>query len=670
MNGPLDTADRLELPPGSSVQTTLRERNLPLNGLRGIVTVRTLDDGEDRDLTWVPSEATEVQLIRRGSPDGLAVLRHSTAHILAQAVQNLFPGVRLGTGPAIEDGFYYDFTTDRPFEADDLPAIEAEMRRLIGEKQTFRRRLAANLSEVHEELRDEPLKLELIDDRQWDFDRADEYGETKLSLYDNAVGGDRRWSDLCRGPHVLDTGVLGVFALTHTAAAYWRGDERRPQLQRIYGTAFLDPKSLKAFLAERKERLSRDHRRLGEELSLFAFDQRIGKGLPLWLPNGTAVRDELEGWAREIERARGYRRVVTPHLTKEDLYYLSGHLPYYEGDLYSPIDIEGEKYYLRPMNCPHHHMVYAARPHSYRELPYKIAEYGTVYRFERSGQLHGLMRARGFTQNDAHIYCSRDQAEDQFLEVMQLHEYYYRKLGITKFHMVLAVRDPDNKKKYHDDEEMWKEAEEITRNAMERSQIPYVLDVGGAAHYGPKVDFVVRAVTGKEFAASTNQVDLYTPQRFGLTYKDANGQDAPVVVLHRAPLGSHERFVAFLTEEYGGVFPFWLAPEQIVVVPVTEHQYDDAAALAERFFAAGFRAEADLSDSRMQAKIRNSTLRKVPVAFVLGAKEVESDRLSVRLRSGQEWNALTDEVMALLQRAQRERVLDLAALLPTGSTES
>jgi threonyl-tRNA synthetase len=406
---------------------------------------------------------------------------------------------------------------------------------------------------------------------------------------------------------------------------------------------------------------------LGEELSLFAFDQRVGKGLPLWLPNGTVVRDELERWAREIERKNGYHRVVTPHLTKEDLYYLSGHLPYYQDDLYAPIVIEGERYYLRPMNCPHHHSVYAARPHSYRGLPYKIAEYGTVYRFERSGQLHGLMRARGFTQNDAHIYCTREQAEDQFLDVMHLHEYYYRSLGLENFHMVLAVRDPANKQKYHDDEEMWQDAEQITRSAMERSGIPYVLDVGGAAHYGPKVDFIVRAVTGKEFAASTNQVDLYTPQRFGLRYKDADGEDRPVVVLHRAPLGSHERFVAFLVEEYGGNFPLWLAPEQITVVPVSEHQDDAAAALAADLFAADFRAEADLSESRMQAKIRNSTLRRVPVALVLGAREVESGELALRLRSGQEMRGPQDEIVDLLTHARDERVLDLATLIDGGS---
>jgi threonyl-tRNA synthetase len=309
-------------------------------------------------------------------------------------------------------------------------------------------------------------------------------------------------------------------------------------------------------------------RRIGADLELFTFSKEIGQGLPLWLPNGTIVRDELEQWARQTERRLGYQRVVTPHLTREDLYYLSGHLPYYRDDLYAPIDIEGVQYYLRPMNCPHHHMVYKARLHSYRELPVKLAEYGTVYRFERSGQLHGLMRTRGFTQNDAHIYCTHDQAKDQFLEVMRMHDDYYRALGITDFYMVLALRDPHNKDKYHDDEAMWADAERITREAMEESGIPYVEDVGGAAHYGPKVDFMIRAVTGKEFAASTNQVDLYTPQRFGLGYTASDGTEQPVAVIHRAPLGSHERFVAYLTEHYAGAFPVWLAPEQVRVIPI------------------------------------------------------------------------------------------------------
>jgi threonyl-tRNA synthetase len=648
---------------GTAAGESLRGQGLPLSGAQGALAVRT-SDGIERDLDWAPAEETKVELLTRDSVEGLAILRHSTAHILAQAVQNTFPGARLGIGPPIDEGFYYDFLTECTFDNDDLQTLTAEMNRLIDQSQSFHRRVQPSLEAAQAELADEPLKLELIADHAWSFGGADSYGEEVLSFYDNEVDGVRVWSDLCRGPHVSDTKQLGVFSLTHTAAAYWRGDESRPQLQRIYGTSFPDRKSLKAFLAEREERLKRDHRKIGEELDLFTFDSNIGKGLPLWLPAGTAVRDELENWARETERSQGYKRVVTPHLAKEDLYYLSGHLPYYTEDLYSPIEIEGERYYLRPMNCPHHHAIYSARPRSYRELPLKIAEYGTVYRFERSGQLQGLMRVRGFTQNDAHIYCRKDQAEDMFLEVMKLHEYYYTKLGLTDFHMELALRDPKNIKKYHQDEEMWQEAEEITRRAMERSQIPYVLDIGGAAHYGPKVDFIVRAVSGKEFAASTNQVDLYTPKQFDLTFKDSDGQDKQLVVIHRAPLGSHERFVAFLIEHFAGNFPFWLAPQQISVIPVSEHQSDAAAAVADRFYAEGFRVEADLSDARMQAKIRHSVIRKVPLAFVVGAREAEDDALSVRQRDGREWRARTGEVLSILKKAAADRVLDLDEVLP------
>lgn len=473
-----------------------------LAGPTGVIAVAT-DDGVERDLTWVPEADTEVELIQRDSPAGLAIIRHSTTHIMAQAVQNLFPSARLGIGPPTAEGFYYDFLTDHNFTPDDLVALEEEMRRLVGDGQLFRRRVLTSVGAAEAEAAQEPLKQELIATHPvpWRFE-GDPYGEDALSYYDNlSYDGDRKWTDLCRGPHVLDTKYLGVFTLTHAAAAYWRGDEKRPQLQRIYGTAFLDRKALKTYLSEREERLKRDHRKLGEQLDLFTFDEHIGKGLPLWLPNGTIVRDELEKWARETERAHGYKRVVTPQLAKEDLYYLSGHLPYYADDMYAPVSIEDETYYLRPMNCPHHHMVYRARPKSYRDLPYKIGEYGTVYRFEKSGQLQGLMRTRGFTQNDAHIYCTDEQAEEQFLEVMRMHEMYYQTLGITDFHMVLAVRDPENTEKYHDDEEMWQRAEAITRGAMEKSGIPFVLDVGGAAHYGPKIDFIIKSVAARSRSA-------------------------------------------------------------------------------------------------------------------------------------------------------------------------
>ncbi len=635
---PATLAERLAVPAGTACAEAVATAGLPRAGPNAIVVVRA-PDGMLKDLSWVPDTTVEVEPVPMSSPDGLTVLRHSTAHVLAQAVQDLFPEAKLGIGPPIENGFYYDFAIPTPFHPDDLVRIEKRMQEIIKAGQRFSRRMFSSLDAAKVELAAEPFKLELIDIKgSVDTSEIMEVGGGALTIYDNvdAETGKTCWSDLCRGPHLPSTRFINTFKITRSAAAYWQGNEKNPQLQRIYGTAWPTRDALKEHLRLLEEAAKRDHRRIGEDLDLFTFSKEVGKGLPLWLPNGTIIRDELEQWARQTERKLGYQRVVTPHITKEDLYYLSGHLPYYEEDLYAPIEIEGEKYYLKPMNCPHHHMVYRARPHSYRDLPYKIAEYGTVYRFERSGQLHGTMRVRGFTQNDAHIYCTYEQAKDQFLEAMRMHDEYYRALGITDFYMVLALRDPKNHDKYHDDEQMWTIAEQITREAMEESNIPYVEDFGGAAHYGPKVDFVIRAVTGKEFGASTNQVDLYTPQRFGLTYHDSDGAEKPVVVIHRAPLGSHERFVAYLTEHFAGAFPVWLAPEQVRVIPIADDLFDYAVKVREVLLDAGLRVEIDTSDNRLNAKVRAAVTRKVPLILVLGRREKENESVSVRYRSGKE----------------------------------
>jgi threonyl-tRNA synthetase len=637
-------AERVFVPAGTTCGEAIAATKLPKTGPNAIVVVRSAE-GMLRDLSWVPDVDVEVEPVAMSSPDGLKVLRHSAAHVLAQAVQNLYPEAQLGIGPPIEDGFYYDFDVPTPFQHDDLERIEGRMQEIIKAGQRFQRRVFPSLDAARTELAGEPYKLELIDIKgEVDTGEVMEVGAGDLTIYDNLDGrtGETCWSDLCRGPHLPSTKLISAVKLTRNAAAYWRGDEKNKQLQRIYGTAWPTRDEMKAYLRRLEEAAKRDHRRIGEDLDLFTFSNEVGRGLPLWMPNGTIIRDELEGWARETERRLGYQRVVTPHITKDALYYLSGHLPYYAEDLYSPIDIEGEQYYLRPMNCPHHHMVYRARPRSYRELPYKIAEYGTVYRYERSGQLHGIMRARGFTQNDAHIYCTLDQAKDQFLEVMRMHDDYYRALGITDFYMVLALRDPANTDKYHDDAEMWQNAERITREAMEESNIPYVEELGGAAHYGPKVDFVIRAVTGKEFAASTNQVDLYTPQRFGLTYHDSDGAEKRVAVIHRAPLGSHERFVGFLTEHFGGAFPIWLAPEQVRIVPIMPELTDYANKVRDILFDAGFRVDVDASDGRLNAKVRAAVTRKIPLILVVGRREAEQQTVSVRYRSGQEISMSVD----------------------------
>lgn len=643
--------DPVTVSAGSTLGESFAAAGLTMTGPNAIVVART-DDGRLLDLTHMPDAELAVQPVPMSSPDGLNVLRHSAAHVMAQAVQDLFPESKLGMGPPIENGFYYDFGVEIPFSTEDLPRIEDRMKEIIKRGQRFSRRVYGSAAEALEELSNEPYKLDLIQDSGGiDGNELMEVGEGALTVYDNLdpKTGERCWSDLCRGPHLPSTRMIPAVKLLRTAAAYWRGSEKNPQLQRIYGTAWPTRDELKAHLARLEEAAKRDHRRIGEHLDLFAFSNEVGKGLPLWLPNGTIIRDELEGWARESERAYGYQRVVTPQLAKDDLYYLSGHLPYYAEDLYSPIDIEGETYYLRPMNCPHHHMVYQSRPKSYRELPYRIAEYGTVYRFERSGQLFGLMRTRGFTQNDAHIYCTFDQAREEFLTVMKMHEEYYTALGIEDFHMVLALRDPAKTDKYHDDEEMWRRAEEITRGAMDDSGIPYVEDIGGAAHYGPKVDFMIRTVGGKEYAASTNQVDLYTPSRYDLNYVASDGTKQPVVVIHRAPLGSHERFTSYLVEHFGGAFPVWLAPEQVVVIPVMPDLDDYAAEVNRVLLGEGFRSQADLSDGRLGAKVRTASKRWVPFIAVVGRREAEERSVTVRDRTGTETPMSLDDFVALMQ---------------------
>ncbi|MGH4020289.1 MAG: threonine--tRNA ligase [Pseudonocardiaceae bacterium] len=671
-----DSTERVAVPAGTTCGEAVAAADLPMAGPDAVVVVRA-SDGALRDLDWAPDTAVEVAPVMLSSADGLDVLRHSTAHVLAQAVQDLFPEAKLGIGPPVEDGFYYDFAVPTPFQPDDLKRIEERMREIVKAGQRFRRRAFSSMEAARAELAEEPYKLELIDLKgEVDTGEVMEVGGGALTSYDNV---DRRdgqvcWSDLCRGPHLPSTKLINAFKLTRNAAAYWRGDERNPQLQRIYGTAWPTRDQLKDYLHRQEEAAKRDHRRIGENLELFTFSTEVGKGLPLWMPNGTVIQEELEEWARQTERRLGYQRVSTPHITKDALYYLSGHLPYYSDDLYAPIDIEGEKYYLRPMNCPHHHMVYRARPRSYRELPFKIAEYGTVYRFERSGQLYGLMRARGFTQNDAHIYCTLDQAKNQFLEVMRMHDDYYRMLGITDFYMVLALRDPANADKYHDDEQMWTDAERITREAMDESNIPYVEDIGGAAHYGPKVDFMFRTVTGKPYAASTNQVDLYTPSRFGLTYTDSDGTDKPVAVIHRAPLGSHERFIGFLTEHFGGAFPVWLAPEQVRVIPIMPDLHDYAHKVRDVLFDAGLRADVDPSDTRLNAKIRTAVTRKIPLIVVVGRREAEQHTVSVRYRSGEEGSmtvdAFVDHALDLVRSKSLEGAGHLRSSHDAGSGES
>src|SRR3989344_1446455 len=493
------------------------------------------------------------------SKNKLDAVRHSLAHLLAAAVLKKFSDAKLGIGPTVENGFYYDFLLPRTLTPEDLADFEKDMRTFIAAKLPFSGK-KITLAEAKKMFKGQKFKLELIKD----------FVKEKKTLTAYKTGDV--FLDLCRGGHVKNTSEINpdAFKLTKIAGAYWKGSEKNPQLQRVYGVAFSTKDELEKYLWQEEEAKKRDHRVIGAKLKLFTFANEVGPGLPLWLPNGTIIRDEIESAAKVVEKKWGYQRVATPHIAKEDLYRMSGHIPYYAESMYPPMKLDDGNYYLKAMNCPHTHMIYRSEPRSYRDLPVRYAEYGTVYRYERSGTLAGLLRVRGFTQNDAHIYCTEEQAEEEFLNVMKLHEYWYKEVfGIADFYMRLSLPSKD-KKKYAGAPDGWKKAVVIVRAAMKRSGLPFVEVEDEAAFYGPKIDFQIKSVIGREETASTNQLDFIATQRFGLTYRDASGKEKPVYVIHRAPLGSHERFIAFLIEHYAGAFPFWLAPEQIRIVPISD----------------------------------------------------------------------------------------------------
>lgn len=599
------------------------------------------------------------------APD-LTTIRHSGAHLMAAAIHRLWPGAAFGVGPATDLGFFYDVELDVPLLPADLVRIEAEIDRLRAEAPAFER-IEMPVGEAIALMRDlaQPYKVELLEalkahgatslaKETGDADLAAMAGVSHVSLYRT---GD--FIDLCRGPHVASAAEIGVIKLRSVAGAYWRGDASRPQLQRIHALCFATLADLEA--AERQLALAaeRDHRKLGKQLKLFALTQEAGAGLPLWLPNGMVLRDELEHLARREERREGYRRVATPHIAREALYARSGHLDHYREDMYAPLDIEGESYFLRPMNCPHHHLVYGNDRWSYRQLPVRLSEYGQVYRYEASGGLSGLMRTRGFCQNDAHIYCREDQVVDEFLAVMRLHARYYALFGITDFRMRLSLPDPGLIGKYVDDPQGWMKALGLLRQAMAASGLPHEEAPGEAAFYGPKVDFMIRSAVGTEYAISTNQLDFVAARRFDLSYVAEDGTDHPAYVIHRAPLGSHERFVAFLIEHYGGDFPVWLAPVQARVIPVADRHLDYAEGLRGRLFDAdvptasgGVRVDVDSRPERMQRKIRDAELEKVPYMLVVGDRDVAANQVSVRARSGAALGSMP--VQALIDRLRDE----------------
>jgi threonyl-tRNA synthetase len=604
-------------------------------------------NGHQWDLSRPIEADARLRILTRKDAEALELIRHDTAHILAMAVQDLFPGTQVTIGPAIDDGFYYDFARENPFTPDDLPKIEAKMHELVDADLPTRREVwPRDAAIAHFENIGEHYKAELIRAIPADED---------VSIY---FHGD--WHDLCRGPHFTTTGKIGhAFKLTKIAGAYWRGDARNAQLQRIYGTAWRDEKELDAYLNRLAEAEKRDHRKIGRELELFTFSPDVGAGLPLWMPNGMVIRQELEFLALQEERRDGYRRVATPHIAKDALYLRSRHLPYYKEDMYSPLDIDGENYYLRPMNCPHHHLIYGATRHSYRELPVRIAEYAQDYRFEASGGLSGLMRVRGFCQNDAHIYCRHDQAKEEFIRVMRLHARYYDLMDIKEYYMRLSLPDTANLEKYVDEPEKWLAAAEIIRSAMKETGYPYVEAKGEAAFYGPKVDFMIKSVIGTEYAISTNQLDFLATQTFDLSYIGEDGKEHPVYVIHRAPLGSHERFTAFLIEHYAGAFPVWLAPVQARIITITDRVGDYAHKVQEQLMAlpvvngtAGLRVDIDTSAERMQRKIRDAQTQKIPYMLVIGDKEAEAGTVAVRLRSGKDLGAIPLE--SFMQRIKQE----------------
>jgi threonyl-tRNA synthetase len=612
-------------------------------------------NGRQWDLFRPIEKDARIRIITRKDPEALELIRHDAAHVLAMAVQDLFPGTQVTIGPAIEEGFYYDFARDQPFTQDDLARIEARMREIVEADLPTRREVwPRDKAIAHFEQIGEHYKAELIQSIPADED---------VSIY---FHGD--WHDLCRGPHFVSTSKIGqAFRLTNVAGAYWRGDSKNAQLQRIYGTAWRDEKELDAYLLRREEQEKRDHRKLGKELELFTFSPDVGAGLPLWMPNGMVIRQELEFLALQEERRDGYRRVATPHIAKDALYLRSRHLPYYKEDMYAPLDIDGENYYLRPMNCPHHHLIYGATRHSYRELPLRIAEYAQDYRYEASGGLSGLMRVRGFCQNDAHIYCRYDQAKDEFIRVMQLHARYYDLMDIKEYYMRLSLPDTANLEKYVDEPEKWLAAADIIRAAMKETGFPYIEAKGEAAFYGPKVDFMIKSVIGTEYAISTNQLDFLATQTFGLNYIGEDGKDHPVYVIHRAPLGSHERFTAFLIEHYAGAFPVWLAPIQARIIPITDRVSDYALSVREKLLAltvvngtAGLRVDIDLSSERMQRKIRDAQTMKIPYMLVIGDKEAQAGSVAVRLRSGKDLGAVALETFMKRIRQEAESRHDVA----------
>jgi threonyl-tRNA synthetase len=577
-------------------------------------------NGKLTDLTEAIDIDADINIITGDSADGHEVLLHSTAHLMAQAVKELFPNARVTIGPAIENRFYYDFDVENPFTDEDLASIEEKMRELARNNYPVKRKVFS---------KDEAIDLFKSMDENYKVEIIQEISpEETLSAYqqDNFI-------DLCRGPHVPATGRIKYFKILNSSGAYWRGDENNKMLQRIYGTVFNTKKELKDYLHMLEEAKKRDHRKLGKELELFAFDDEIGPGLPLWLPKGTIIIEELEKLAKVTEGKAGYQRVRTPHLTKGSLYKKSGHLKHYKESMYPAMDVDGIDYYVKPMNCPHHHKIYASVPRSYRDLPLRLAEYGTCYRYEKSGELFGLMRVRSMQMNDAHIYCTKEQFKEEFLSVCQMYLMYFKIFGIDKYEMELCLHSSEGLgKKYVNEPELWIQTEQDVRKALDEGGINYIEKSGEAAFYGPKIDVQVWSTIGRKFTLATNQVDFAIPSLFGLNYTNERGEEATPLCIHRAPLGTHERFVGFLIEHYSADFPLWLAPIQVAILTVSEKVENYAKSVQSNLKNVDIRVELDDRPDKIGAKIRLAELSKINVMLIIGEKEAKENTVSVRRR--------------------------------------
>jgi len=669
---------------GTTAGAAVRDAGLPSRGASDAVVVVRDAEGRLRDLSWVPEADVEVAPVAADTEDGRSVIRHSAAHVLAQAVQGLFPEAKLGIGPPITDGFYYDFDVPHAFTPEDLAALEKRMQKIVKDGQLFDRRVYESKDQAREDLADEPFKLELIDDKSGDPDVM-EVGppgsNDELTAYDNLNPRTRErvWGDLCRGPHIPTTKYIPAFKLTRSSAAYWRGNQDNASLQRIYGTAWESQEALEKHLELLEEAQRRDHRKLGTELDLFSFPDELGSGLPVFHPKGGVIRKELEDYSRRKHLEAGYEFVNTPHITKEQLYITSGHLEWYADGMFPPMHIDaeynqdgtvrkpGQDYYLKPMNCPMHHLIYRARGRSYRELPLRLFEFGSVYRYEKSGVVHGLTRVRGMTQDDAHIYVTREQMREELTSLLQFVLDLLSDYGLDDYYLELSTKDPD---KYVGSDEVWEEATDTLREVAEASGLDLVPDPGGAAFYGPKISVQVKDALGRSWQMSTIQLDFNMPDRFELEYTAADGSRQRPVLIHRALFGSIERFFGVLTEHYAGAFPAWLAPVQVVGIPVAETHVAYLEDVAAQLKARGIRVVVDASDDRMAKKIVNQTNQKVPFMLLAGDRDVEAGAVSFRFGDRTQINGVSrdDAVEAIVDWvARRENAAPTAELVEVGA---